>query len=126
MKTRLEPRSPRPMPTRNGRKRLGKVVGRASGVIDVGLSTAGRLFARVPGTVRATLVGANATTSALQVLPNSTLGGLAASSIGLGTGLYLAGVPRLVAAAAVSPAIIVGAAIVLRPADPVAGAGANP
>src|SRR6185503_3282354 len=42
---------------------------------------------------------------------------LAASSIGFGAGLYLAGLPRLVTAAAVTPAVVIGAAIILRPAE---------
>jgi hypothetical protein len=65
--------------------------------------------------VRATRVSANATTSALQLLPDSTLQGLAATSIGLGAGLLVAGMPRLVTAAAITPAMIIGAAIAFRP-----------
>jgi hypothetical protein len=102
----------------HGRRRLGDAVRRASGTIDLGLATAKTLFAHLPGTARATRVGANATTRALQRLPDSTLQGLAASSIGLGAGLYLAGLPHLVTAAAVTPAVVIGAAIVLRPTQP--------
>jgi hypothetical protein len=105
-----------------GRNRLG-TLRRASRSIDLGLATAATLFAHLPGTARATRVRANATTRALQLLPDSTLQGLAASSIGLGAGLYLGGLPRLVTAAAVTPAVIIGAAIVLRPAQPSAGSG---
>jgi hypothetical protein len=83
-------------------------------------------MAHVPGTMHATRAGARGTTSALQTLPDSTLRSLAASSIGLGAGFYLAGAPRLVIAAGVAPALIVGAAIVLRPIAPVAPAEANP
>jgi hypothetical protein len=53
----------------------------------------------------------------LQVLPDSTLRGLAASSMGLGAGFYLAGVSRLMTAAAIAPAMVIGAAILLRPAE---------
>jgi hypothetical protein len=56
-----------------------------------------------------------ATTSALQRLPDPTLRWLAAGSIGLGAGLYLSGTPRLVVAASVVPACLIGAAILLRP-----------
>jgi hypothetical protein len=101
--------------TRSGRKRLGNLVQRTSGAVDLGLATAGRLVADVPRTVRATRVSANATTSALQLLPDSTLQGLAATSIGLGAGLLVAGMPRLVTAAAITPAMIIGAAIAFRP-----------
>jgi hypothetical protein len=112
-------------PTHSGRKRLGKVVERASGAIDVGFATAGNLVAHVPEAMRATMARANATTSALQLLPDSTLQGLAASSVGLGAGLHLAGLPRLVTVAAVTPAMIFGAAIVLRPAKLDAGVTTN-
>jgi hypothetical protein len=59
--------------------------------------------------------GASDTTTALQVLPDPTLRWLAATSVGLGAGLHLAGVPRVLIAAAVTPAILLGAAIVGRP-----------
>ena len=111
--------------TRSGRKRAGNLVGRASGTVDLGLATAGTLIAHVPGTARAPRVRAAATTSALQLLPESTLQGLAASSIGLGAGFYLAGLPRLVTAAAVTPAMIIAAAIALRPAKPSVGYATN-
>jgi hypothetical protein len=62
--------------------------------------------------------GASDTTTALQALPDPTLRWLAATSVGLGAGLYLAGVPRGVIAAAVTPAILLGAAIVGRPHEP--------
>jgi hypothetical protein len=78
------------------------------------------VLAHLPGAARATRVRANATSSTLQLLPDSTLQGFAAGSIGLGAGLYLAGVPRLVTAAAVTPAMIIGAAIALRPTKPAA------
>jgi hypothetical protein len=76
-------------------------------------------MARAPGTVHdsvaATKDGARATTTALQTLPDSTLRWLAASSVGLGAGLYLAGKQRLLIIAGVAPAVIMGAAIALRP-----------
>ncbi len=57
-------------------------------------------------------------TVALQILPDSTLRWLAAASVGLAAGLRLAGAPRVVAAAGVTPALMLGAAIVLRPIEP--------
>jgi hypothetical protein len=69
--------------------------------------------------MRATRAGAHGTTSALQTLPDSTLRGLAASSVGLGAGFYLAGAPRLAIAAGIAPALIMGVAMVLRPGEPV-------
>jgi hypothetical protein len=69
-------------------------------------------------TMHATRAGAQGTTSALQTLPDSTLMGLAATSVGVGTGFYLARAPRLAIAAGVVPALVMGAAILLRPIRP--------
>ena len=77
------------------------------------------LVDRLPGTVRATRVGANGATSALQALPDSTLRWLAAGSVGIGAGLFLAGAPRVVVAAGVAPALAMGAAALARPTHPV-------
>jgi hypothetical protein len=76
------------------------------------------VIARVPATVEATRSGARGTTSVLRNLPDSTLRWLAASSVGLGAGLYLAGKPRLLIAAGMAPALFMGAAIVGRPTEP--------
>jgi hypothetical protein len=57
----------------------------------------------------------------MQTLPDSTLLGLAATSVGVGAGFYLAGTPRLVVAAGVVPAMFAAAAIVLRPLERLAG-----
>jgi hypothetical protein len=126
MRTTSEPSASEIEPSAgHGRKRLGDAARRASETIDLGLATAATLFAHLPGTARATRARANATTRALQVLPDSTLHGLAASSIGLGAGLYIAGLPRLVTVAAVTPAVVIGAAIVLRPVLPADRAETN-
>ncbi|MGD0018010.1 MAG: hypothetical protein ABSD62_02035 [Candidatus Limnocylindrales bacterium] len=93
---------------------------RVSGSFKVTRTGATKLIERAPATVRATRAGAHATTSALQTLPDATLRSLAASSVGLGAGLYLAGKRRLVIVAGVAPALIMGAAIALRPAKPIA------
>ena len=118
MPAKPEPRpSGRPTSAGSGRKRLGIFARRASGAIHLAQAMARTFVSHLPATVHATRVGANATTSALQILPDSTLRGLAASSVGLGAGFYLAGVPRLVTAAAMAPAMVIGAAIVVRPGD---------
>jgi acyl-CoA reductase-like NAD-dependent aldehyde dehydrogenase len=115
-----KPRSSRtPAPARDDRKNLASTVRRLSGVIEIVRTTATMLLVRVPGTVHATRAGAHETASALQNLPDSTLRWLAATSVGLAAGFYLAGAPRLVAAAGVAPALVMGAAIVLRPIEPV-------
>ena len=59
------------------------------------------------------------TTGSLQSLPDSTLLGLAATSVGVGAGFYLAGKSRLVVAAGVMPAVLAGIALILRPLPPV-------
>jgi hypothetical protein len=58
------------------------------------------------------------TTLALQVLPDSTLRGLAAASAGLGAGFFLTGVPRIVVIGAIVPALAAVAAIAARPGAP--------
>jgi hypothetical protein len=108
-----------PAPARDHRKHLASVVRRLSGLIGIARTTATKLIVRVPGTMHATRAGAHGTTSALQTLPDPTLRWLAASSAGLGAGFYLAGAPRLVVAAGVAPALLMGAAIVSRPSEPV-------
>ena len=86
-----------------------------------------RAVRRVAGSIPSTragattvTAGAGATAKALQTLPDSTLRWLTAGSVGLGVGLYLAGAPRLATAAGVTPALMMGAAMVVRPQAPVA------
>jgi hypothetical protein len=93
------------------------VARRVTGAVAFTGRSLARIVGRVPGTVHATRAGAMGTTSALQTLPDSTLRGLAATSVGVGAGFYLARAPRLVVAAGVVPALVVGAAIILRPGD---------
>jgi hypothetical protein len=97
------------------RARATGLVRGVPGAVTLSRARAATLIARLPGTVNATRAGAHETTSALQALPDTTLRSLAATSVGLGAGFYLAGAPRLVVAAGVAPAIVMGAAIVLRP-----------
>jgi len=65
--------------------------------------------------MQTTQAGAQGATSALQALPDPALRWLAATSVGVGAGLSLAGAPRVVVAAGVAPALFAGAAILLRP-----------
>jgi hypothetical protein len=118
--TTAETRTPEPRPPAGrGRRELVLVARRVLGAMRLAGATATTLITHLPATVRATQRGARATTGALQVLPDSTLRGLAASSIVLGGGTYLARGPRLLTAAAVAPAFVIGAAIILRPNDEV-------
>jgi hypothetical protein len=122
----LKRRSPvTPAPARALRTHFAGVGRRVSGAIRIARIGATMLIVRVPGTLHATRAGANGTTSALQALPDPTLRWLAAGSVGLGAGLSLAGAPRLVVAAGVAPALIMGAAIALRPVEPVVPAEAH-
>lgn len=113
---RISPGTPAPAPDR--RKHLASAVRRVSGAIEMARTGATLLMVRVPGIMHATRAGAKGTTSALQTLPDPLLRWLAAGSVGLGAGLSLAGAPRLVRAAGVAPALLMGAAIVLRPSEP--------
>ena len=70
---------------------------------------------RVSGALHATRTGAQGTTSALQTLPDTTLMGVAAGSLGVGAGFYLARAPRLAILVGIVPALIMGTAILLRP-----------
>jgi hypothetical protein len=88
---------------------------RAAEVAERARRVAAKLAARASRTVQATQTGARATATALQRLPDSTLRWLAASSVGLTTGFYLAGRRRIVIAAGVAPAVVVGVALALRP-----------
>ena len=102
-------------PARAARNGAANLLGRVPATIRSARNGVANLVRRVPGTISATQSGALATTTALQQLPDSTLQSLAASSAGLGAGLYLAGRRRLAVAAGVIPALIVGVAIAVRP-----------
>jgi hypothetical protein len=107
-----------PAPSRGLRARLGRVARHTPDAIaPVGAALA-RAIARLPGALRAAWAGADSATGALQTLPDPALRWVAASSMGLGLGLRLAGAPRLVVAAGVAPGLLASAAIVLRPVEP--------
>ena len=93
--------------------------GRTTSAVELARTSAATVIERVPGALRAMRAGVGGTTAALQSLPDSTLRWIAATSVGLGAGLRLAGAPRLVSAAGAAPALIVGAVIALRPTGPV-------
>ena len=95
------------------------VHGRTTSAIQLVRTSAATVIEQAPGALRAMRAGVGGTTAALQSLPDSTLRWIAASSVGLGAGLRLAGAPRLVSAAGAAPALIAGAVIALRPTEPV-------
>jgi len=88
------------------------------GAVELARTSAATVIERAPGALRAMRAGVGGTTAALQRLPDSTLRWIAATSVGLGAGLRLAGAPRLVSAAGAAPALVVGAVIALRPTKP--------
>jgi uncharacterized protein YjbJ (UPF0337 family) len=118
--TTTEPLIPEPDTTSTDHEleqRRANVVRGVSHAMTTVRSSATTLAARMPGAVRATRIRASEATSALQRLPDSTLRWLAAGSLGVAAGFQLAGAPRLVRAAGAAPALLMGAAIALRPAD---------
>ena len=77
-------------------------------------ATADEVGTRLPGIAAAGVEGAAESVRMLQELADPRLELLAAFSLGVGTGLWLAGAPRLVTLAALSPALLVGVAIASR------------
>lgn len=90
-----------------------------SGALTAAWSSVATLVGRMPDTLDVTRTRARGVASALQTLPDPTLQWLAATSVGLSAGLFLAGKPRLVIAAGIAPALAMGVAIVARPVEPV-------
>ncbi|HEY8869791.1 MAG TPA: hypothetical protein VIM30_10405 [Candidatus Limnocylindrales bacterium] len=76
--------------------------------------TADEVGTRLPGIASAGVEGAAESVRMLQELADPRLELLAAFSLGVGTGLWLAGAPRLVTLVALSPALLVGVAIASR------------
>ena len=70
---------------------------------------------QLPEASATALAGATEATVMLQTMRDPTLELLAAASMGLAGGLYLAGAPRIVTLAAFAPALILGVAILTRP-----------
>jgi hypothetical protein len=92
-----------------------RLVGQLHAAVRIARTTGPMLRRRSARVVAGTRSGLRWTTRAVQAMPNSTNRLLATGSVGLGAGLYMGGAPRLVAAAGVAPAAVIGAAILLRP-----------
>ena len=69
---------------------------------------------RLPDALEAARTGAAATAGTLREMPEPTLRVLAALSVGMGIGLYVAGAPRLVTMAAFAPALMAGLTVALN------------
>ncbi|MGZ6265437.1 MAG: hypothetical protein ACXWN4_00835 [Candidatus Limnocylindrales bacterium] len=78
---------------------------------------ASQVAEHLPEAVERARVGAQETATTLQTMSDPTLRLLAAGSIGLAVGLYLAGARRPLTLAAMVPAVIAGSAIASRPAQ---------
>ena len=76
---------------------------------------ASQVAEHLPEAVGRARVGAQETATTLQTMSDPTLRLLAAGSIGLAVGLYLAGARRPFTLAAMVPAVIAGSAIATRP-----------
>jgi uncharacterized protein YjbJ (UPF0337 family) len=84
----------------------------ASGAADQVRAGVDGVAERLPDALEAARTGAAATADSLREMPQPTLRLLAALSIGMGLGLYLAGAPRLVTVAAFTPAVLAGLTVV--------------
>jgi hypothetical protein len=69
---------------------------------------------KLPDALEAARTGAAATADSLRDMPLPTLRILAALSVGMGVGLYVAGAPRLVTIAAFAPALLAGLAVTVN------------
>jgi hypothetical protein len=77
-------------------------------------ATADEVGTRLPGIASAGAEGAAESMKMLQELSDPRLQLLMAFSLGVGAGLWMAGAPRLVTLAALSPALVAGVAIASR------------
>ena len=123
MPTKLETGLPNEAVSAHRRGKRFRVVEHSRSAIRRAIPAARSLVSHGPGAIKSTQAGAAAATGVLQTMPDSTLRGLAGSSVGLATGFYLARVPRVVTAAAVAPALALGWAMLVRPRDRVAAPG---
>ena len=97
------------------RTEVSKAVGHVPGIAGKARDRVEQVAEALPGTFDSVRSGAEKGVTRLQTMPDSALRLLAAVSIGLGSGLRLAGAPRLVTLAGFAPASIFGFAIVSRP-----------
>lgn len=96
------------------RDAVGVAMDRMPDVKEAARSGVDMVAVHMPVVVERTRVGAQRTTTSLQTMPDTTLRLLAGASIGLAAGLSLAGAPRLIALAALVPALFVGGAVATR------------
>ena len=86
----------------------------ASAALAGARATADEVGTRLPDIASAGAEGAAESVKLLQELSDPRLQPLMAFSLGIGAGLWMAGAPRLVTLAALSPALVAGVAIASR------------
>jgi hypothetical protein len=86
----------------------------AAAVLAGARATADEMGSRLPSIASAGAEGAAESVRMLQQLPDPRLELVAAFSLGVGAGLWIAGAPRLVTLAALSPALLATVAIASR------------
>ena len=86
----------------------------ASAALAGARTAADEMGTLLPGIASASAGGAAESMRMLQELSDPRLQLLMAFSVGVGAGLWMAGAPRLVTIAALSPALVVGVAIASR------------
>jgi hypothetical protein len=91
-----------------------KAQGGAEAALAGARATADEVGTRLPGIASAGAEGAAGSVRMLQELSDPRLKLLVAFSLGVGAGLWMAGAPRLVTLAALSPAVVAGIAIASR------------
>ena len=94
---------------------VGDAIGRVPDVLDSARSGVDQVVERMPAAVETSRLAAIRTNTSLQALPDQTLRMIATASVGLSAGLSLARAPRIVAFAALVPALFVGGALATRP-----------
>jgi hypothetical protein len=95
-------------------------------VLEKARTGAERVAERLPDAAARARLGVEETTITLQALPDPTLRLLAAASLGLATGLCLAGASRLLVLAASAPALLAGGAMATRPGSTLGGVRGRP
>ena len=97
------------------RASVGGAIEKMPDMIETAKSGVEQVAGQMPVAVERSRETAMRTTVSLQSLPDTTLRLLAGASIGLAAGLSLGRVPRVLALAALVPAIFVGSALATRP-----------
>jgi hypothetical protein len=105
---------------------LESAVDHVPDVLESARTGAGRVAGHLPEAAERTRLGVQETTTTLQLLSDPTLRLLAVASIGLATGLRLAGAPRLITLAAIAPALFAGGAMATRTGSPFGGVRGRP